>query len=147
MSEFNFRVFYEPATGEIYGCEHSNTPSVRAGQDYLDFDQPVEWDPLKYKVDIETGTIVELDPAEIYEAQLPKVYEVESAIGVELNATLETQFPDYPASDEERAQWTDYRRALRKLSDLKGDPVAMLQAWPERPDKQDRVGHLRARLK
>jgi hypothetical protein len=144
---FNFRVFYDPATGTIYGNEHTNVPSERAGQDYLDFAEPVSWDPSKYKVDIETGTIVEMTPEAMREAQLPKEYEIASAIRSELSATLETQLPDYPASDEQRAQWLDYRRALRKLSDLKGNPAAVLRAWPERPDQQDSIAHLRARLK
>jgi hypothetical protein len=143
---FNFRVFYDPATGTIYGYEHTNSPSEREGQAYLDFAEPVPWDPTKYKVDLETGTIVEMTPPEIYEAQLPKVYEVESAIYNELNATLETQFPDYTDSEEERAEWSTYRRALRKLHE-KGDALAMLNAWPERPDKRETIGHLRSRVK
>jgi hypothetical protein len=147
-SDFNFRVFYDPATGTINGYEHSNTPSERAGQEYLDFDHAVEW--LNRKVDLETGTIVELTPAARHEAQLPKDYEVAAAIRSELDATLETQFLDYPASAEERAQWLHYRIALRgRLSDLqlKRDPVAMVSAWPERPDGRDPIPHLRARLK
>jgi Phage tail assembly chaperone protein len=149
---FNFRVFYDPATGDIFGYEHSNTPTTYAGQDYIDFAQPVEWDPRKYKVDLETGTIVEIDPAEMaertakqFDADLAR--DTEQMIRRELDATLETQFADYPASDEQRAQWLDYRRALRKLSELKSDPVAMVRAFPVRPDQQDPIAYLRASVK
>jgi len=142
--DFNYRLFFDPATGRINGYEHSNTPSTREGQDYLDFEQPVEYRRFTQKVDLATRTVVEMTPDEIYEAQLPKEYEVQAVIGIELSATLETMFPDYPASDEERAAWLDYRVALRNL---KGDPAEMISAWPERPDKQDSIAHLRTRVK
>ena len=146
---YNFRVFYDPATGTIGGYEWANVPSEREGQDYLDYDHVVEWDPLKYKVDLETGTIVETDPAERAEQEAKKAdadlaRDIQQTIRLELDATLETQFPDYTDSEEERAQWSNYRRALRNL---KGDdPAAILRTWPERPDQQDRIAHLRSRL-
>lgn len=42
-----------------------------------------------------------------------------------------TQIPDYPISDEARAAWAAYRRALRDLPETITDPAAV--AWPSPP--------------
>jgi len=143
--DFNYRLFFDPATGRINGYEHSNTPSTREGQDYLDFEQPVEYRRFTQKVDLATRTVVEMTPDEIYEAQLPKEYEVKSAIVRELTATDSLFAPGRPLPDSEA--WLAYRQALRDLSKQGLSHLDQLRAWPQRPDQLNPIQHLRDRMK
>ena len=133
------------ANGEIIRRESGpGDPYILPETTLLEVDDVWAISPETHKV--VNGRVVEKTAEEKYQYQLPQFHEVHTAALVELQQTIETQLDDYPISDDERARWRVYRAHLRRLSDWK-DPVAMVESWPDRPDKQDRIAHLRARIK
>jgi hypothetical protein len=142
---FNYRVFFDPATGRINGYEQTNTPSTREGQDHIDFDHPVDAHHLTHKVDLATRAIVEMTPDEKYKAQLPAEHEVKAAIYRELETTDSLFAPGRPLENSEA--WLVYRQALRDLSKQGLSHLDQLRAWPQRPDQRDSIAYLRNRMK
>jgi len=143
----NFRVFYDPATGRISGHEFSNTPSTRDGRAHIDLEQPFDGlYHLKHKVDLATGSIVEMTDAEKYEAQLPTEHDVRAAVFQELTAT-DSMFVPGRLNKKDTDAWMDYRQQLRDLSKKGLSHTDQLHAWPARPDGLDAIGLLRGRTR
>ena len=141
----NFRVFYDPITGKVNGYESSNTPSTRAGQDYIDLQQAFDGlNHLKHKV--ENGAVVEMTDDEKYAAQLPSEQEVKVAISRELSLT-DSMFAPGRLSNNDTDVWMDYRQQLRDLSKKGLSHVEQINAWPTRPDGLDAAGFLKARIR
>ncbi|HFZ2546493.1 TPA: tail fiber assembly protein [Pseudomonas aeruginosa] len=63
---------------------------------------------------------------------LVKWSEIRKARNAELSACDYAVMPDYPLSDEQRAEVAAYRQALRDIPDQGDDPDAV--AWPNKPE-------------
>lgn len=139
-------VHHCPTSGAIIGWENSPAPSRYAGYDVTTIDIEGAPDPKLHKIDIATGELVDLMPAERAVINQPTDLELRGMVFNELRVTDEMMLVDRPVADREA--WTTYRQALRDLS--KGDPrptaMHMLTAFPERPDGVDPAALLRARL-
>lgn len=102
-------------------------------------------DPKTQRIDVETLELVSKHDDEITHALLPDEFEVKSAILRELEATdfFANPPPDMPRKGQLLLDWQTYRQALRDLSKLGGGPVAMVRAWPLRPDGSVPAGFAR----
>lgn len=134
-------VYFDPSTGKIVGHDTSLVASCWAGVEALECsDTP---DHKRQKVDLATRTVVAMTPDEVLAADAPEEVETLHARRAELAAFDWTDAAPH-LSDETRAGWQAYRQALRDIT-LAGNSVAMVRAWPLRPDGTDAVARLRAR--
>lgn len=92
--------------------------------------------------------IVSKSEADRQIAMLPRLMiDVQTVIASELAASDRTQVGDFPIHSTEKVRWQEYRQALRDLSKkYPDDQIAMILAWPTRPDGADPIAALRARL-
>jgi hypothetical protein len=142
---------YHPGTGEIISWDNSNgaqsatshfSGHVVASVKFVG--QHSDIDPRKHKIDVSSRPlrVVDKTPAEKAVALLPTLHEVKCVIARDLEATDSYAVSDRPMSEELRSAWHTYRQSLRDLSKLPG-PVAMVEAWPIRPDGADVIEGLR----
>jgi hypothetical protein len=136
-----FGIYYRAADGEILGWTNQRDPVAPDGMSLVQFDDPIDVDPLRQKV--RDGEVVDKTAAEQRAARLPTLREVQQAIFAELRRTDPLMLPDYPILSGERHAWTVYRQMLR---DLSGDAVHRINSWTLPPDGVDPILALRERL-
>ena len=135
------RIHYDPSSGEVVQVESGMAGIVRDG--CLIASVPDDVDPLGMRV-----VDLQFDAPEVGPAPMPTAVLVSGAPlprralahlmvralrNAELASTDRFVAPDYPVDDATRAQWTDYRAALRDLG--RHQTVdEMIAAWPPRPD-------------
>ena len=102
-------------------------------------------DPGTQKINPKTGRLVKLNKTERRAPSAFLSVDIQSVVSRELHATDQFMIPDRPMADDKRAAWATYRQALRGLSKLP-TPAKQIAAWPQRPDGQDPIVHLRARI-
>jgi hypothetical protein len=146
-------IHYRTDTGKIVSWDTASSASNHDNASHLPgckivgLDDYVPIDPKAQKIDVTTRRLVELTAEEKALAAMPTAFDVKAAILTELTAT--DSFANVP-SDRPRVgalalDWLPYRQTLRDLSKLP-TPVAMVKAWPVRPDGADAIAELRARL-
>ena len=135
-----FFIHYNPADGEILGWGSGFEPEPIEGM-AVAFVEPFNPDPTRQKFDGEA--LVDKTPDETWRARLPKIHEVRMAVMAELGRTDQFMLVDAPIDEFEQNAWRAYRKKLREL---RGDPVDMVDAWPKPPDGADPIPDLRARL-
>lgn len=134
------------STGEIVGYENTNHPTTQPDCERLSVDINFPPDPLLYKIDLATLSLVPKTDAEIAAAQMPLLVDVQQLVFLQLDATDQYMLPDRGLTPDVLAAWVVYRKALRDLSKSPGI-TDMINNFPARPDgKTDPAAGLRARL-
>jgi len=136
-------IHWDPNTGEIHGWDNSHEPTIFPGLNLLVLDVKDPPDPKLVK--IANGEFVPKSAEEIRVASLPHEAEVLHSIWNELSVTDQYMESDRNISNEKKAEWAQYRQALRDLSKLEG-VEARIKAWPIRPDGKDAIPRLRERV-
>lgn len=135
-------VHYVTATGEIVGHENTVNPVGLAGCKIL----LVETSPdhKTQKVDLLTLMVVDKTLDEQALANIPSVNDITFARWRDMAAFdwIDTA-PHLDAAT--RSKWQTYRQSLRDITKY-GDAIAMVNAWPLRPDGTDAIAHLRTRI-
>lgn len=141
-------IYFDPTDGKIIGHTLSDDPKAPDGFALVEVPLWVDLYAISgfdHKIDLKSRTVIERTPEEKSSARLPTRRDVDAYIFAELMQSDKTQLADYPIVDKARALWAAYRQGLRDLSKL-GDPVAMIREWPQRPDGNNPVEQLRARI-
>ena|SRR6202790_4215942 len=130
------RVYYKPGTGEITGHDSGNDqPFEHPDHVWVEMETDIHPHPKMHIIDVATKTIRDMTDAEKVTANLPTEFQVRHARYLELK-----EF-DWR---ENHPGWKEHRQALRDITKA-GDAIAMVKAWPLRPDGTDAISHLRAR--
>lgn len=139
----SLHIHYRPSDGEILAWETSEVPGNADGCERLVVeDHAGGIDPKKQKIDVASLALVDKTEEENRSALVPTEHAVKSAIFRELQHTDSFVLLDRPMDDELKTRWRSYRQTLRDLSKLE-TPLAMIEAWPTRPDGSDAVKQLR----
>jgi hypothetical protein len=138
-------IHYHTQTGEIsaWGSGDSDSSHFDNHDVVRLEDAPV--DPNLHKIDLTSLKLVDKSPDEKRQALLPTLPEINGAIAGDLAATDSWMMPDRGAAAADVAAWKTYRQALRDLS-KQPDTIAMVEAWPLRPDGADAAASFRLRI-
>jgi hypothetical protein len=146
-------VQYFKATGELLQIETFDEHVTKSWRDdcavaHVDLDDGSLDELRTGYFRVVDGSLRRKSEAELAQLLAPTIGELQRAIATELDASTwrAVNIIDEPVQPGERTAWLQYRARLRELAAL-DDAVAMLRAFPTRPDGFDAVAELRSRVK
>lgn len=146
-------IYFRPSDGEIHSVTNGEA-APHLGLEVTRVSLPAGTgfgiNPGLYRIDLNTGAIIEKTALERQIAARPTMDEIKTARLGALAASDAMMLPDRDLSNDDLAAWKAYRLALRNLTkDEGGAPrtaMEMFEAFPVAPDGTDPVWWLRKRM-
>jgi hypothetical protein len=143
-------IYYRPDDGEIFGWSTGSVDAAAPdGLSLIAFDvDELDGPPNSKTQKIDGGKLVEKNAAEKARALIPTETEIRQAVYAALSASDHLMLPDRDdISEETRAAWVKYRKALRGLSKGSPSPTVsdMIANFPVQPDGTDPIADWRKR--